>query len=37
MIAAAKGFEKSVRKLIRLGADFWNNEEFIKKQALFAG
>lgn len=27
MIAAAKGFEKSVKKLVRLGADFWNDNE----------
>lgn len=27
MIAAAKGHEKCVKKLIRLGADFWNDNE----------
>ena len=27
VIAAAKGHEKSVKRLIRLGADFWNDNE----------
>jgi hypothetical protein len=27
VIAAAKGHEKSVKKLIRLGAVFWNNDD----------
>lgn len=26
MIACAKGHEKSVKKLVRLGAEFWNQE-----------
>ncbi len=25
MIAAAKGYEKAVKKLMRLGAGFWND------------
>lgn len=36
VIASAKGFEKSVKKLIRLGAEFWQESEGEGLKGLIA-